>query len=72
MMRWVLAEAVRSHLVNAPDSDITKFYKKISKKKSNGKATIAAATRMLTIMYYMLLENRAFVTNYGQNRNGAM
>ena len=71
MMRWVLAEAVRSHLVNAPDSDITKFYKKISKKKSNGKATIAAAARMLTVMYYMLLENRAFITNYGQNRNGA-
>ena len=72
MMRWVLAEAVRSHLRNAPDSDITKFYKKISKKKSMGKATIAAATKMLTVMYYMLLENRAFVTNYGQNRNGAM
>ena len=72
MMRWVLAEAVRSHLVNAPDSNITKFYKKISKKKSSGKATIAAAARMLTAMYYMLLENRAFVTNYSQNRNGAM
>ena len=71
MMRWVLAEAVRSDLVNAPDSDITKFYKKISKKKSNGKATIAAFARMLTVMYYVLLENRAFITNYGQNRNGA-
>ena len=66
MVRWVLTEAVHSHVRYAPKSDITVFYKRLAKKRGSGKATVAAAAKMLRVIFWMLKDRREFVTNYGQ------
>ena len=44
---------------------MTRFHRCLSKKRGDSKATVAATSRMLRVMYWMLLEEREFVTNYG-------
>lgn len=67
ILRWVLTECVHSHVYNAPDSDISIFYKRLKKKRGMAKAAVAAAAKMLKMIYWMLKEKRAFVRNYGQD-----
>lgn len=67
ILRWVLTECVHSHVHNAPNSDISIFYNRLKKKRGMAKATVAAAAKMLKMIYWMLKENRAFVENYGQD-----
>ncbi len=68
IMRWVLVEAIRVHVVHAKDSHITKFYNKLAKKKGKKKAAVAAAAKLLRIAYYMLKKEEKFDIHYGQNR----
>ena len=68
MLRWILAEAVHTHARYAADSDITAFYRRIAKKRGTPKATIAAASKMLRVIYHMLSERREFVPHYSQDR----
>ena len=62
MMRWLLVETIHTHVRYAPDSDITKFYKRLAKKRGTSKAAVAAASKMLRVIYWMLKEKREFVT----------
>lgn len=66
MVRHLLTEAVHTHVRFAPKSDITVFYKRIAKKRGNGRAAVAAAAKILKCVFWMLRDRRAFVTNYGQ------
>lgn len=66
IMRWVLVQAVHSHVRYAKDSDLTAFYKRIARKRGRGIAAVAAASKMLRMMYWMLVEQREFVPNYSQ------
>ena len=59
---------VHTHARYAPDSDITAFYRKIAKRRGTVKATIAAASKMLRFIYWMLSEKREFATHYSQDR----
>ena len=61
MSRWILVEAVHSHVRYAPNSDLTNFYKRLAKKRGTSKAAVAAASKLLRIMYRMLKENRGYV-----------
>ncbi|MDI1495459.1 MAG: hypothetical protein K8823_1186 [Cenarchaeum symbiont of Oopsacas minuta] len=54
MMRWILSEAVRTHVRCAPKSNVTRFYKRLARKKGTGKATVATASKMLRVIYWML------------------
>ena len=47
------------------DSDVTKFYRCLAKKRGTSKAAVVAASKMLRVIYWMLKEKRGFVTNYG-------
>ena len=62
----MLTECLHAHLRYAPDSDISIFYKRLAQKRGMAKAAVAAAAKMLKMIYWMLRENRAFVPNYGQ------
>ena len=62
MMRWLLVETIHTYVRYAPDSDITKFYKRLAKKRGTSKAVVAAASKMLRVIYWMLKEKREFVT----------
>lgn len=50
--------------VRHQNSNVTKFYNKIAKKKGNAKAAVAAASKMLRIVYWMLKEKREYQENY--------
>lgn len=58
-LRWILTECVHSH-IRYEDSNITRFYRKMAKKKASAKATVAAAAKMLRVIYWILKENRAY------------
>jgi len=63
-LRWVLTECVHTHAIHAANSDITKFYNRIKKKRGTSKAAVAASSKMLRVIYWMLKEKRDFVQNY--------
>ncbi len=63
-LRWVLTECIHTHAIHAKDSDITKFYNRIKKKRGTSKAAVAGASKILRVIYWMLKERREFVQNY--------
>ncbi len=65
LLRWIMTECIHSHAKYAKDSDVTKFYRRLAKKRGTSKAAVAAASKMLRVIYWMLKEKRGFVTNYG-------
>ena len=64
MVRWILTEAVKSHIRFEPDSRITEFYLRIKKKRGHGKAVVATASKMLRVMHRMLKEKKEFDIHY--------
>ncbi len=60
MLRWVLVESVHIHTRHAKDSNITKFYKRLAKKRGTSKAAVAAASKLLRVIYWMLKYNMTF------------
>lgn len=63
-LRWVLTQCVHAHAIHAKDSDITKFYNRIKNKRGSSKAAVAASSKILRVIYWMLKERREFVQNY--------
>ncbi len=64
MLRWVLVESIHTHVRHAENSDIAKFYKRLAKKRGTSKAAVAAASKLLRVIYWMLKEKREFVQCY--------
>jgi transposase len=59
-LRWAMIECVRSHVRYESDSNITRFYNRIASRKGKAKATVAAASKMLRVIYWMLKEKREY------------
>ena len=59
-LRWIMVECVRSHIRTQPNSNITKFYNKLVKKKGSAKATVAASSKLLKIVYWVMKEKREY------------
>ena len=64
-LRWILTECVHSHVRYARDSYITDCYNRIAKKRGKGKATMAAASKMLRVMHIVLTEKKEYVPHSG-------
>ena len=62
MLRWILTEAVHVH-VRHTDTNISRFYYKLAKKRGTSKATVAAAAKLLRVIYCVLAEDRKFVVS---------
>lgn len=62
-LRWIMLECLHAHLRNDKNSNITQFYHRISKKKGNSKAAVAAASKLLKIVYWVMKENRTYYNN---------
>ncbi len=60
MLRYVLVESIHSHVRHAKDSKITKFYLRLAKKRGTSKAAVAAASKLLRVIYWMLKYNMTF------------
>jgi len=59
-LRWILTECARTHIRLNPDSNVTRFYLKLAKRKGDAKATVAASTKLLKIAYWLLKEKRPY------------
>ncbi|MDI6885461.1 MAG: IS110 family transposase [archaeon] len=59
-LRWILVEAARVHVQWCPESKITKHYNKIKRKRGSNVAIIAAARKLLQVIYHMLKNKEEF------------
>jgi len=57
-LQWGLTECTRTHIRLNPDSNITRFYLKLGKRKGDARAIVAASTKLLKIAYWLLKEKR--------------
>jgi len=58
-LRWAVVEAVWPAI--RADFDIRCYYERLKKRKCSNSAKVATARRLLTIIYRMLKENRAYI-----------
>lgn len=59
-LRWILVEVIRIHLRFDPDSKLSKYYQKLSKRKPKNIAIIATSKKLLQIIYHMLKNNERY------------
>ena len=59
-LQWILVQCVQNHIKYCPESKISSFYRKLKKKKSNNLAKIAAARKLLQVIYHMLKNGDEF------------
>lgn len=66
---WNLSikKATQEHIKCAPESSITAHYRNVLKRKASSVAVVAAASKMLRAIFWMLKEKRKFATNYNQD-----
>ena len=59
MLRWIMVECTMTHIVHAPaDSYVVQFYERVAQKRGKSKARVAAASKMLRVIFYLLKEKR--------------
>ena len=61
-LRWIMLECVHAHISNDKNSNITQFYQRLAKKKGNSKAAVAAASKLLKVVYWVMKERREYVS----------
>lgn len=59
-LRWILTEVVHSHHRFEPSSNLSRFYDKIARKRGKQKAAMAAARKLLHIIYWMMLTGETY------------
>ena len=55
-----MLECLHAHIRNEKNSNVSQFYYRISKKKGNSKAAVAAASKLLKIVYWIMKEKRMY------------
>ena len=68
-LRWAVIEAV-PHAIKS-DSDLYAYYERIRIKKGNNAAKVAAARRLLTIIYRVLSQERLYERRINKRMNSA-
>lgn len=59
-LRWIMLECVHAHIRSEKNSNIAQFYYRMSKKKGNSKAAVAAASKLLKVVYWIMKERRTY------------
>jgi len=59
-LRWILTEAVHSHIRSCPHSKLSKFYTRVARRRNKQIAVIATAKKRLRIIYLMLLRQEQY------------
>lgn len=67
ILRWIMTECVLTHVRYDSESEISKFYIRIAKKRGTGKAAVAAAAKMLRMIYWMLKKRKKYSAHYSQD-----
>lgn len=60
LLRWVLIECVWTHLQNAEDTHLTRFFWRTAKRRGKRVAAVATARKLLVVIYYMLTRQEGF------------
>ena len=55
-----MLECVHAHIRTEKDSNIAHFYYRIAKKKGNSKAAVAAAAKLLKVVYWIMKVRRVY------------
>lgn len=61
LLRWLLVEAAFAHRQRARGGDVARTARRISRRRGAGKGSVAAAHKLLRIVYAILKERRAFL-----------
>ncbi len=59
-LRWILTECAKAHIRSQRDSQLTRFYTEVARRRGGAKATVAAASKLLRIVYWVLKEKRPY------------
>jgi transposase len=59
-LRWIMLECARAHIRTNKKSNITQFYARLAKIKGNSKAAVAAASKLLKVVYWVMKEKRKY------------
>lgn len=60
-LRWAMIECVRAHVRTVSNnSNVSKFYARLAKKKGNSVAAVAAASKLLRVVYWVMKEKREY------------
>src|SRR2546427_2270688 len=59
-LRWILTECAKAHIRTRRDSQLARFYTRLAKRRGGSKATVAAASKLLRIVYWVLKEKRPY------------
>ena len=65
-LRWIITEALHVHMRFDPGSSVSRFYRRISKGKKKSRALVAAANKLMKIVYWVLKEKRPYYRNEAQ------
>jgi transposase len=60
LLRWVLIECVWSHLQHAEDTRLTRFFRRVAKRRGEKVAAVATARKLLVAIYWMLKRREKF------------
>lgn len=60
ILRWISVEAARNHIKHCPDSELTRRYKRLAKRRGQHKAIVATARNLLAIIHVMLTRKQEF------------
>jgi transposase len=55
-LRWIMLECFHAHIRTDKNSNITQFYERLAKKKGSPKAPVAAASKLLKVVYWVMKE----------------
>lgn len=61
LLQWLLIELSWTHRQRAPRGDVARVGVRISRRRGKGKGTVAAAHKLLKIIYAILKERRAYL-----------
>ena len=64
-LRWIMLECLHAHIRNDKNSNVTQFYHRLSKKKGNSKAAVAAASKLVKVVYWIMKEKRTYDNHHG-------
>ena len=59
-LRWIMLECAHVHIRTNKNSNITQFYMRLAKIKGNSKAAVAAASKLLKVVYWVMKEKRKY------------
>jgi transposase len=60
MLNWIMIQCTRVHVRRCETSAITKFYAQVSARRGENIAIVAAARKLMRVVYMMLKEEQAF------------